>query len=84
LILSAGRSEGEHENKFALGFLRGLHDIVKNVTEPEKTFPSDSPQARIDYIFGTPNIKGITAAAIDSPASDHRPVLADIEIIPQA
>lgn len=62
----------------------GLHDLVKDAAEPENTYSVDNLRARIDYVFGTPDVKGITATAIDSPASDHRPVLVEIESISTA
>lgn len=62
----------------------GLHDLAKDAAEPENTYPVDNLQARIDYILGTPDMKGTAATALDSPASDHRPVLVEIESISMA
>jgi len=57
----------------------GLHDIVRDTAEPANTWPAINPQVRIDYILGTSELKGITAQTIDTPASDHLPILAEIE-----
>lgn len=57
----------------------GLHDIVHDAAEPAKTWPAINPRVRIDYILSTPDLKGITAQTIDTSASDHLPILAEIE-----
>jgi len=63
----------------------GLHDLVRDSTEPEMTFPADHPRARIDYILGSSELRGISAAVLDTPASDHRPVIVEVvyQHIPQ-
>lgn len=43
------------------------------------TFPATAPAARIDYVLATPDLVATAAAVIDSRASDHRPVRADLE-----
>lgn len=52
---------------------------------PEPTWPSDKPNIRIDYIFARPANRWrlISAEVIEEPvASDHRPVLAVLELLP--
>ena len=44
------------------------------------TSPSDDPQYRIDYIFYTPDLETIDVGVIQSGASDHFPVVADIRL----
>lgn len=44
------------------------------------TFSSDSPQHRIDLILTTPSITVSNACVIDTQASDHLPVVADLRL----
>ncbi len=60
----------------------GLHDLARDAGAAAPTFPSDNPRIRIDYIFGSPNIRIFKAKVIQSPASDHCALSADIEIKP--
>ena len=55
----------------------GLHDLAAGLCVTDATFPSDMPKCRIDFILGTSNIKAATAVVIESPASDHRPVVVE-------
>jgi endonuclease/exonuclease/phosphatase family metal-dependent hydrolase len=51
--------------------------------EPEPANPSDNPRSRIDYIFFRPagRFRVVEARVIDERiASDHRPVLAVLEM----
>jgi endonuclease/exonuclease/phosphatase family metal-dependent hydrolase len=41
------------------------------------TFPSDHPTARIDFVLFSPELKVQRVEVIDTPASDHLPVLVD-------
>ncbi|MBP7935447.1 MAG: endonuclease/exonuclease/phosphatase family protein [Phycisphaerae bacterium] len=52
---------------------------------PEPSFPSDRPTIRIDFIFARPanHWRGVSAEVVHEPwASDHRPVLAVLELLP--
>jgi len=42
------------------------------------TASSDNPRYRIDYVFHTPGLVAEDAGVIQSQASDHRPVVADL------
>lgn len=57
-----------------------LRDLAQESGITELTYPSDTPQARIDYIFGSSDVTVINAEVIDSPASDHRPVLVEVVV----
>lgn len=46
---------------------------------PRKSWPSDKPQVKIDYIFTTPDIEQVSADIPEIIASDHRPHLAEIK-----
>lgn len=43
------------------------------------TFPSDSPERKIDYIFASRDLKIISAKVPDRYISDHRVIIAEIE-----
>lgn len=43
------------------------------------TSPANDPSYRIDYVFYTPDLVALTAGIIDSQASDHLPVIAELE-----
>lgn len=59
-----------------------LQDLAGSLGADAPTFPADAPTSRIDFIFATPRIRCTCAAVIESLASDHLPVLADIDILP--
>lgn len=42
------------------------------------TFPADQPDRRIDYILHSDHFEVLDAFVVDTRASDHRPVVADI------
>lgn len=46
------------------------------------TFPSQSPNKRIDYVFTTPGMEVQSAQVFQSMASDHLPVTADVTFEP--
>lgn len=51
---------------------------------PGETFPSEAPRARIDYLFVTEGVSVIGARVVagSGEASDHLPVVADLELEP--
>ncbi|MDQ3821536.1 MAG: endonuclease/exonuclease/phosphatase family protein [Acidobacteriota bacterium] len=53
-----------------------------NGSEGGLSYPADKPRKRIDYIFFTKadGVRPKRAWVVDTLASDHRPVLADLEI----
>lgn len=50
--------------------------------DPGYTFPSDDPDRRIDYILTTPGFDADSVVVVETQASDHRPVLADLTLPP--
>lgn len=58
----------------------GLRDLAAEAGVIERTFPSSDPMARIDYVLGSECLGAVTAAVIDSPASDHRAVAVDVQL----
>lgn len=44
------------------------------------TFNARAPRIRIDYVLTSPELVATAATVLDTPASDHRPVLAELEL----
>ena len=57
-----------------------MRDTAELFDSDKKSFPSDAPEIKIDYIFVTPDIKVVSADIPPVVASDHRPHVAEIEI----
>lgn len=61
--------------------LRDRFIDVSRATGTEKpTFPSDKPIRKIDYIFVSDDIKIISSDVLTESVSDHRAILAEIEV----
>jgi endonuclease/exonuclease/phosphatase (EEP) superfamily protein YafD len=45
------------------------------------TFPAGFPIARIDYIWAGEEVRFLTSRVLAARGSDHRPLLAEIEIL---
>ncbi len=63
--------------------LSPLYDILNSTspfTDEKLSFPSDNPTEKIDYIFTSKNVHIIFADIPAVEASDHRPIIADVEI----
>ena len=43
------------------------------------TYPADRPVKRIDYVFHTARLRARRAWVVESLASDHRAVMAELE-----
>ena len=57
-----------------------MRDTAELFDEEKKSFPSDKPRMKIDYIFATRDVKVLSADIPAAVASDHRPYIAEIEI----
>ena len=44
-----------------------------------KTFPSGTPDIKIDYILHSAGIRGLSVRSMDTQNSDHRPLVARLE-----
>ncbi len=65
-------------------FIKALEDTdgissVDTFLNGATTFPSDAPLTKIDYIFAGNGVKICSAVVPEIIASDHRPIVADIE-----
>ncbi len=55
-----------------------LRDSWQGREEPGYTFPSDGADRRIDYILHSDNFEVLDVRVVQTPASDHLPVVADL------
>lgn len=55
-----------------------LKDAWNVEDDPGYTFPADQPDRRIDYILHSDQFEVMDVFVVDTEASDHRPVIADI------
>lgn len=58
-----------------------MKDTADKFKKPLLSYPSNEPEGKIDYIFVSPDIEVISADIPEIVASDHRPHVAEIEII---
>ncbi len=69
------------DEKLLMPVFEALHDLGEGTDENELlSHPSWKPAIRIDYIFASKDIKPVSYKVIDTCESDHRPVIAEIEI----
>ena len=57
-----------------------LRDVWESAIGGGRTYPATAPTARIDYVFVTGQIEVADADVIQTEVSDHRPVVADLEL----
>lgn len=55
-----------------------MKDTAEAFDEPKRSWPSDVPRVKIDYIFVSPDIEVVSADIPAIVASDHRPHTAEI------
>ncbi len=60
--------------------LARLHDAWRGRPDPGFTFPADAPDRRIDYILHSAHFEVTAADVLDTTASDHRPVVAELRL----
>lgn len=56
-----------------------IHDVSEG-RPLQLTFPSDTPEIKIDYIFCSDEIRPLSVRSVDTTNSDHRPLIAEIEL----
>ncbi len=57
-----------------------MKDTAELICGNQKTYPSDVPDRKIDYIFVSPDVEVLCAEVPPIVASDHRPHTAEVEI----
>lgn len=60
--------------------LQRLHDTWPDAAGPGLTDPADQPRQRIDYVLVSRHFRVISARVPVTLASDHRPVVVDLEL----
>lgn len=60
-----------------------LDDVWQGHDDVGGTYPAGAPSGRIDYILASPRLRVRRAQVITTSASDHLPVVADLEIRPK-
>jgi endonuclease/exonuclease/phosphatase family metal-dependent hydrolase len=76
-ILMGDMNAGPGQEELAPLFAR-LRDAWAGHTDPGNTVPVDAPTNRIDYIFLAGPLRAASARVLDTTASDHRPVVAEL------
>jgi endonuclease/exonuclease/phosphatase (EEP) superfamily protein YafD len=60
---------------------RGLRDVWMECASGDgATYPADLPVKRIDYLYLTGDIRCASARVVETPASDHRPLLVELAL----
>jgi endonuclease/exonuclease/phosphatase family metal-dependent hydrolase len=57
-----------------------LRDAWAGRADPGFTYPADAPARRIDYVFLAGPLRALSARVLNTTASDHRPVVAEVAI----
>ena len=57
-----------------------MKDTSLGFCENKKSFPSDNPRIKIDYIFVSNDIEVVSSDIADIIASDHRPHIAEVNV----
>lgn len=60
--------------------LARLRDAWRGRPDPGFTFPADAPDRRIDYILHSAHFEVAAVDVLDTTASDHRPVVAELRL----
>ena len=68
------------DNERLAPLFEALHDTADR-QDSIKTFPSDKPEIKIDYILHTDSIRTLSVFSMDTQCSDHRPLIAELEIL---
>ena len=70
----------EPDNQILNPIMQGLQDTAKFFSTYKLSFPSDTPEVKIDYIFVSKDLKVEYADIPEIISSDHRPHVATIEL----
>jgi endonuclease/exonuclease/phosphatase family metal-dependent hydrolase len=80
VILLGDLNAPPHAAELAPLFAR-FNDAGRLEQEPGFTYPSAAPERRIDYVLYSDRFAFHAASVMDTPASDHLPVIADLVIM---
>ena len=77
-VILMGDLNMEPDNGILTPLFDALHDTADR-SDDIKTFPSNAPRVKIDYIFHSPRFKTVSLRSMDTQNSDHRPLIAALE-----
>lgn len=82
LVIAGGDFNSTPESPVQSGLRnRGLRDVWMECASGDGlTYPADLPVKRIDYLFLTGDIRCASARVVETPASDHRPLLVELSL----
>lgn len=80
LVLGVDVNEGPEESAARLLSARMADTFASAGRGSGETFPADGPAARIDVLFASDRIQVVDAWVAPAGGSDHRAVLADLEV----
>jgi endonuclease/exonuclease/phosphatase family metal-dependent hydrolase len=69
----------DHPTSLCLQELSFATDLYGGAHPDVPTFPSTAPHVKIDYVLCSPELRIESATVIDSQASDHCPLLTELE-----
>ena len=77
-VILMGDLNMQPDNPLIVRLTEALHDTADR-TDEIKTFPSDVPEIKIDYILHSDEFATISLSSMDTQNSDHRPLFAELE-----
>lgn len=86
IMARGGRGRGPHVLLGDFNAPPGAPELAplwRGLTDAEPggfTYPARNPEKRIDYVAVSAGVEVRAAAVVDTPASDHRPVVADLRL----
>lgn len=78
-VILMGDLNMEPDNPILQPLLEKLHDTADRKKDI-KTFPSDEPTIKIDYIMHSAEFETISVSSMDTQNSDHRPLFAELNL----
>ena len=78
-LILMGDLNMEPHSDILMPLLYAMNDTAGNRSTP-LTFPSDKPRMKIDYILCSDDIKLISLRTVDTQNSDHKPLIAELEL----
>lgn len=78
-VILMGDLNMEPDNPILQPLFEALHDSAER-KDDIKTFPSDEPTIKIDYILHSEEFRAVSLSSMDTQNSDHRPLFAELEI----
>ncbi len=78
-VILMGDLNMEPDNPVLQPLLNVINDTAEG-TDFIKTFPSDEPTVKIDYILHSDEFRTVALSSMNTQNSDHRPLFAELEI----